>query len=58
MKHVLNTLAFYVSLGKGRLHSFGKDRTTKRAISCLEKRGYLLVNSYGQAQWTGKIFDL
>ncbi len=55
MKNILSTLAFYAS--NPGLHSFSKtDRTTKKAIKSLEKRGFLKVNEFNQAEFTGKVF--
>ena len=55
MKHILGTLAFYVFCGKDVWHTYSKkDKSTKNAINCLVKRGYLKTNEFSQACWTGK----
>jgi len=57
MKNILNTLAFFVSLGKGNTHSFREDGRTKNAVKSLEKRGFLSVNwDFKQASWTGQLW--
>ena len=53
MTNILNTLAFY-SNNPG-WHSYdSRDRATKAAINSLVKRGYLEVNGFNQARFTGK----
>ena len=59
MNWVIPALAFYVHLGKNRLHTFAKlDRRISRAVKSLENRGYLKVDwETSQASWTGKLFN-
>lgn len=52
MTNILNTLAFYAHYAGW--HSYDKtDRATVSAINSLVKRGYLEVNEFGQARFTG-----
>lgn len=54
MTNILNTLVFYVQYSNG-WHSYDKtDRATVSAIKSLVKRGYLEVNEFNQARFTGK----
>jgi len=56
MKNMLSTLAFYAKYNNS-WQSFSKyDRATKRAIWSLQKRGFLEVNQFSQARFTGKTF--
>lgn len=56
MKNILATLAFYSKYPGW--HSFSKYcPTTKRAVKNLEKKGFLEVNNFHQARFTGKIFN-
>ena len=53
MTNILNTLAFYAKYEGW--HSYDKnDRATVSAIKSLVKRGYLEVNEFNQARFTGK----
>jgi hypothetical protein len=54
MKHVLSTLAFYAS--NGGWHTYKKDRATCNAIKTLVREGYIKVNTFHQACFTGKTF--
>lgn len=52
MKHILRTLAFYVS--NDGWHTYNvKCRSTVRAIKYLEARGYIEINEFNQARKTG-----
>jgi hypothetical protein len=59
MKHILTTLAFFAN--NPGWQSFANDRSTKNAVTSLERRGFLEVirynkkNSTDQARFTGKI---
>jgi hypothetical protein len=54
MTNILNTLAFFAKYSDG-WHSYDKtDRATVSAINSLVNRGYLEVNDFGQARFTGK----
>lgn len=56
MKNILPTLAFFVSYPEW--HSYKRAcRATKNAVKSLEKRGFLEVNEFGQARYTGKRFN-
>lgn len=56
MKYILATLAFYAKYDGW--HSFSKTcRATKRAIESLRQRGFLEVNEFSQARFTGKCFS-
>lgn len=57
MKHILATLAFYAN--NPGWHSFDiKNRSTVKAVSALQRRGFLVVNTNNrQAKFTGKVFS-
>ena len=53
MTNILNTLAFFAKYSDG-WHSYSGDRATVSAVKSLVKRGYLEVNEFNQARFTGK----
>jgi hypothetical protein len=53
-KNELAMLRFFQRLGKGRLHSLVNNRATRTAANGLERKGFLIQNEYGQAEYTGK----
>lgn len=55
MNNILSALSFYVK--NSGWHTFAKDSSTKKAIKSLEKRGFLEINSFNQARYTGKIWN-
>jgi hypothetical protein len=55
MKHILSTLAFYAKHESWQ--SFNRrSRATCAAVQSLARRGYLEVNEFHQARFTGKVF--
>jgi len=55
MKYLLATLAFFTKYPGW--NSFSKtDINTKRAVKKLVSLGYLEINKFNQARFTGKIF--
>jgi hypothetical protein len=53
MNNILNTLAFYAKYEGW--HSYdARDRATVSAIKSLVGKGYLEINQYNQARFTGK----
>lgn len=51
---ILRTLAFYVKYQGW--NSYKNDPATKRSINALERLGFLEVNQFGQARYTGKVW--
>jgi hypothetical protein len=53
MTNILNTLVFFAKYSDG-WHSYSSDRATVAAVKNLVERGYLEVNEFNQARFTGK----
>lgn len=61
LDNILTTLAFYIKLNYHvdgyKWHSYrSQDQKTSKAIQFLVKRGYLEINQYNQARYTGKVW--
>jgi hypothetical protein len=54
MKIILATIAFFSS--NPGWHSF-RGRSTSRAVLSLSRRGFLELNQFKQARFTGKVFS-
>jgi len=52
---ILSTLAFFVKYHQS-WNSVSKDKITNRAIIRLATLGFLEINKYGQAKYTGKVW--
>ena len=57
MKLILATLAFYAKYPGWYSYDY-RHRGTVNAIKSLVKRGYLEVNEFHQAKYTGKTFQV
>lgn len=47
-------LEFLKRLGKGRYHSLTRDRATQEAATGLAEKGFIEINEFNQACFTGK----
>ena len=54
IRHIVATIAFFAKYPGW--HSIAKDVDTKRAVSWLTSEGFLEVNAFNQARYTGKVF--